>query len=286
MMLQKLNSRCLGLLSNARDLYGGGSGRTVSDRVPPWATLGAHFRDSCRLKHIYSACVNMVNKGWCVCIWRLKTQQPGSWDRIQGDLRFIAAEMRSGSYVGGRQRSRSQTMSHQILRIGSASNSRMFRSRSIRTCSASPTKHKVDFVFSNAEEERVDLPSIRDRRPLSFWTMCGTFCGTSSSSSLARQLPGNAGMYSTDSKTHRTGCRGHSCGSCRHDWTWERWGKSGCTQTFSLDSWGLVPLGPKVEVCFGMKHRADRGLPFAYPDRSMMQRLNSPVATKRCLRYQ
>ncbi len=60
---------------------------------------------------------------------------------------------------------------------------------------------------------------------------------------------------------------------------------SGCTQTFSLDSWGPVPLGPKVEECFGMKHRADRGLPFAYPDRSMMHRLNSHVATKRCLQY-
>ena len=210
----------------------------------------------------------MVNKGCCVCIWRLKTQQPGSWDRIQGDLSyFIAAEMRSGSCVVGRQRSRSQTTTHQILRIGSASSSRMFRSQSIRTCSASPTKHRVEFVFSNAEEERVDLPSIRDRRPLSFWTMCGTFCGTSSSSSLARQLPGNVGMYSTDSKTRRTVCLGHSYGSCQHDWTWERWGTSSCTQTFLLDFWGPVPLSPKVEVCFGKKHQADRGLPSAYPGR-------------------
>ena len=44
-----------------------------------------------------------------------------------------------------------------------------------------------------------------------------------------------------------------------------------------------MPLGPKVEVCFGRKHRVDGGLPFAYQDSWMMHRLNLSVATSRYL---
>jgi len=47
--------------------------------------------------------------------------------------------MRSGSYVSGRHKSRSQIRTHQTPHISSVFSSMMFHSRSKRTCSASPT---------------------------------------------------------------------------------------------------------------------------------------------------